>query len=142
MMKNTEENHLANKHFDDWNELAKSLHKKGEKFPFRERDLWWYAAGENIGTEINGKGERFARPILIVRKYGEDGFFGVPISSQLHNGIWYAEFIHKNKVQCALLSQASTYSVHRLYGRIGRIGRDNFARIIQALAELLLKLPT
>jgi len=128
-----------NKRFDEWNELKKSLHENAKKFPFRERDSWWYAAGENIGTEVNGKGSRFSRPILVIRKYGEEGFFGVPISSQIHGGIWYAKFKCNGQTQCALLSQAGTYSVHRLYHRISRIKGEDFEMILTKLGQLLFK---
>ncbi len=37
----------------------------------REGDIWRYAAGENIRTEINGKSERFSGPVLVVKKFGQ-----------------------------------------------------------------------
>ena len=117
------------KNFDEWNKLKKALHSSAKKIPFHEREIWWYAAGENIGIEVNGKNERFSRPILIIRKYGDEGFFGIPITSQFHSGRWYEGFVYKDRMQFALLSQARTCSVFRLYQKIGRIPSDDFYRI-------------
>lgn len=55
---------MTKKHFDEWNNIKKALEKNNAEFPFREREVWWYAAGENLGSEIAGKGTRFSRPIL------------------------------------------------------------------------------
>lgn len=59
---------MEEKRFDEWNELKKKLHENAKIINFKERDIWWYASGENIGHEINGKNARFSRPILIIRK--------------------------------------------------------------------------
>lgn len=66
---------MEEKRFDEWNEVKKILQLNSKAILFRERDVWWYAAGENLGSEINGKGKLFSRPILIIRKYGKTTFF-------------------------------------------------------------------
>ena len=127
------------KHFDIWMPLKERIHSIGRKWKFREGEIWWMAIGENVGTEINGKGDNFLRPILVVRKYGPGGFFGVPLSSQKHEGMWYANFLLKNREQCALLSQASSFCSYRLYGFIGRLSKSVFEQIVDDLEKLLFK---
>ena len=129
---------MEEKRFDEWNELKKKLHKDNKVLICREREIWWASIGENIGTEINGKGENFLRPVLIVRKHGAS-FFGVPLSSKLHRGMWYNWFEYRGRIQCALLSQAKTISVNRLRYKMGRIPREDFERINGALSGLLFK---
>ena len=107
---------------------------------FREREVWWYAAGENLGSEINGKGLKFSRPILIIRKYGKTTFFGVPLSTQRLSGFWYHDVTVKGITRCALLSQASSYSALRLYKKIDRVSETEFTRICLKLSWLLLKI--
>ena len=126
------------KHFDKWNELKKKIHAKEVLPIYHEREIWWISIGENIASEINGKGEDFLRPVLVVRKYG-NLFFGVPLSSQLHHGIWYERFEYKGRMQCALLSQASKYSANRLQYRMGRIPLFDYMRINESLTKLLFK---
>lgn len=125
---------------NDWNELKKMLQRNAKTIPFREREIWWYAAGENLGSEINGKGERFSRPILIIRKYGATTFFGVPLSTRKATGFWYASVMVGNNEGCALLSQASSFSVFRLYERIDRLSEAEFNKICLKLGKLLLKI--
>ena len=130
---------MIEKHFDEWNEIKKNLESNKAKFPFREREIWWYAAGENLGSEIDGKGVRFSRPILIFRKYGETTFFGIPLSTRTSGGLWYSRITVRGESRCALLSQAGSYSVKRLYGRIGKISKIEFEEISEKLRILLFK---
>lgn len=115
------------------------IHETGREWQFREKEIWWMAIGENIGTEVNGKGDDFLRPVLIIRKYGPKGFFGVPLTSQEHIGIWYANFETNGKKQCALLSQAGSFCSYRLYNSIGRITEKDFEIVLQKLRELIFK---
>ena len=126
------------KQFDEWNEKKKEIHYARNLPLYHEREIWWLAIGENIGAEINGKGTDFLRPVLIIRKYG-DLFFGVPLSSQIHQGMWYDQFEYKGKPQCVLLSQASTFSTNRLRYKMGRMPMPVFQRICDSLITLLFK---
>lgn len=128
------------KRFDEWNESKKSLDASVTQPFFHEREVRWYAAGENIGREISGKGERFSRPILIVRKYGKESFFGIPLSSKIHNGIWYADIIINGTKRTALLSQAGSFSAKRLFDKIDTIPIDEFEKIIDAFVCLIKKI--
>lgn len=139
MRDNKIETTADSKHFDTWMPLKECIHFTGREWAFREKEIWWMAIGENVGTEVNGKGDNFLRPVLIIRKYGAGGFFGVPLSSQVHNGIWYTSFTSKGRQQCALLSQASSFSSYRLYGYISKISKLDFGRVINNLKKLLFK---
>ena len=125
--------------YDAWNELKKKLQGIDEPPLFRERDIWWYAAGENLGSEIDGKGLHFSRPVLIFRKYGKTTFFGIPLSTRKGEGLWYSDVTVKGQKRCALLSQASSLSTKRLYSRIGIISKTEFEEIGKKLKVLLFK---
>lgn len=125
--------------FDAWNEVKKKLDHNAMRLIFYEREVWWYAAGKNLGTEIDGKNERFSRPILIIRKYGPEGFLGIPLSSKIHSGRWYTTCNLNGKAQCALLSQVGSFSVQRLYSKIGRIKAKEFLGILDSLEKLIFK---
>lgn len=49
------------------------------------------------------------------------GFLGVPLTSQAHEGTWYVPFVFKNRKQVAVLSQVRTFSVFRLYEKMGTV---------------------
>ena len=36
---------------------------------FYEREVWWTAIGHNVGNEEDGKGAKYARPVLVLRKF-------------------------------------------------------------------------
>ncbi len=127
------------KHFEIWMPQKQKIHETGRKWQFREKEIWWMAIGENVGTEINGKGNNFLRPILVVRKYGPKGFFGIPLSSQVHQGLWYADFETNGRKQCALLSQAGSFCSYRLYNFIAKISEEDFNKVLSKLRELIFK---
>ena len=86
------------KDFDNWNELKKKLEKR-EKFPsFQEREIWWMNLGLNIGNEQCGKGNRLVRPVLILKKFNNHFFFGVPMSSIQKDNIYYSILNLKIKI--------------------------------------------
>lgn len=102
----------------------------------REGEVWWFADGQNVGVEINGKGERFARPILILTKFGKLSFTGIPLTSKRHNGSWYVEFTFKEKTSYAVLCQAKMCSVYRLYRKMGVLPEQDFNKIGIAFLKL------
>ena len=134
-----EEPNINTENYDEWNEIKKSIQENNKILPFREREVWWYAAGKNIGTEINGKGARFSRPILIIRKYGQSSFLGIPLSTQLHQGRWYTYIDIKKEKRCVLLSQVGSFSAKRLLSRIGKISVVDFEGVCGELGRLIFK---
>lgn len=68
------------KHFDDWNHQKKIVDARSEAH-FREGDIWWIWCGLNIGIEIDGKGENYRRPVLILKKFNKFGFLAIPLST-------------------------------------------------------------
>ena len=47
---------------------------------------------KRLDVEINGKHEKFSRPIVVLKKISRFGFMGVPLTSQDHKGNWYVPF--------------------------------------------------
>lgn len=130
---------MTEKRFDEWNELKKTIHTRNKQREYREGEVWWYFAGENIGREINGKGPIFIRPILIIRKYGKESFFGVPLSTKAQTGRWFSPLEVNRKPAVVLLSQAGSFSVNRLRGCLDRISGPELSRIREELSYLLFK---
>lgn len=77
------------KKFDNWNEIKKNLHGEHKAVIFKERDIFWVSIGINIGYEQDGKGEIFSRPVVIVKKYNNNLFFGVPLSTTIREGSFF-----------------------------------------------------
>jgi mRNA interferase MazF len=60
-----------------------------------EREIWWAAIGLNIGFEEDGKGAEYARPVLVVRKFGGGLFYALPLSTTERRGPFYHPFEYK-----------------------------------------------
>ena len=125
------------KKFSEWNELKIQLHNNKKEQYFKERDIFWVSIGVNIGFEQDGKGGIFSRPVLIVKKYGKNIFFGIPLSTQLKEGSFFFDFELDGQKSSALLVQARIYDAKRLENKIGKIFVDDFKRLKTKLGELL-----
>ncbi len=128
---------MEEKKFDEWNEEKKKLHENGNLRTVNEGEIWWCAMGENIGVEINGKGTDFIRPILVLRKLSKFGFIGIPLTSQYHDGTWYAHFRFKGRDEYAVFAQMRNISVKRLYRNMGRADDGDLKAIRKGLIEFL-----
>ena len=129
--------HNDNKNFRGWIKLKAKLHFSHHICAIKEGDVWWCAVGENVGTEINGKSDTFARPVLVLRKLSSLNFIGVPLTSKNHDGSWYVSFIFKNKNQTAVLSQIRNFSVSRLYNKMGVVPRTDLDLVKKGLFDLI-----
>ena len=127
--------------YDEWNEVKKSIAIDKVVRHFKEREIFYMKMGKNIGFEQNGKGENFVRPVIILKKFNHDMFYGVPLSSQSKEGIFYYSFEFKkgNSVSenIALLSQMRLFSATRLLNKIGMISKDDFRELKVKLKELI-----
>ena len=52
---------------DNWNNVKQNTQKIDKKVYFKERDVFWLKVGENIGFEQSGKGDKFQRPVLVLK---------------------------------------------------------------------------
>lgn len=125
------------KKFSEWNELKIQLHNNKKEQYFKERDIFWVSIGVNIGFEQDGKGEIFSRPVLIVKKYGKNIFFGIPLSTQLKEGSFFFDFELDGQKSSALLVQARIYDAKRLENKIGKLSVEDFKRLKIKPGELL-----
>lgn len=119
------------KDFDRWNRRKKALDASGERrrFFYYEREIWWCSMGVNIGVEMDGKHHRFERPILILRKFNKDMFWGVPLTSKERVGNFYQKVAHASGASWAILSQLRTWSSKRLIRKLGIADFGDFRRI-------------
>ena len=125
------------KEFERWNDLKQNIDDSKKEIIFKNRDIFWASIGINIGYEQDGKGKIFSRPILVVKKFNNNIFFGIPLSSQIKKGSFFFEFILNNKPSNALLVQGRIYDAKRLENKIGMISKDDFYNLKNSLKELL-----
>ncbi|MYE38514.1 MAG: type II toxin-antitoxin system PemK/MazF family toxin [Candidatus Spechtbacteria bacterium SB0662_bin_43] len=66
--------------FSVWHRQKKTLQSRRSVI-FKEREIWWCSVGINVGYEVDGKGQDFARPVLVLKKVSNENFIGLPITS-------------------------------------------------------------
>ena len=127
-----------NKKFDEWNVVKKRTQSKKIVAFFKEREIYWANIGENIGFEQDGKGSDFMRPLLVFRKYSNNLFLGIPLSTTLKDGSFFFNFqFMSEKKSCALLVQARTFDSKRLDRKIGMINKNDFAKLEDSMKSLM-----
>ena len=127
---------LKSELFDVWINLKKAIHASSRIPAIKQGEVWWCAMGENVGIEINGKNQVFSRPVLIFKKLSRFGFVGIPLTSQPHSGCWYVPFNFQGKTSIAVLSQIRTFSVLRLYRRMGTLPESDLRMIKEGFLRL------
>jgi mRNA interferase MazF len=127
--------------FNNWNEVKKETNEEKVLVGFRNRDIFYMKMGQNIGFEQNGKGTNFVRPIIVLKKFNKNMFFGIPLSTQIKEGDFYYYLEFKNKVgiskNIALLSQMKLYSTNRLLNKIGVMDKDDFQKMKDKFKKLI-----
>lgn len=118
--------------FWDWTE-EKIKHDLGSaKGPnyFNEGEIWWAALGKNVGSEIDGKSERFSRPVFILKRYSPDTCLILPSTTQIEVGKYYHYSIQIGSVPSVLvLTQVRTVSTKRLLKKIQKVDQKTLESI-------------
>lgn len=92
----------------------------------------------NVGYEQDGKGDDFLRPIVIVKKFGKDTFWGVPLTTKLKNErpYFFSFTFVEGTTSIAVLSQIRLIDARRLSYILGRINDEDFMKLKEKLKEL------
>ncbi|MDR0887489.1 MAG: type II toxin-antitoxin system PemK/MazF family toxin [Candidatus Nomurabacteria bacterium] len=131
---------MNKKDYIKWMKLKKLINNSARKTVFyKERDIWWVSVGENIGSEQDGKGELFFRPVLVIKGFNKELFWGVPLSTTKNRGRFYHPFQAENvtKVSVALLSQMRPFDTGRLVKKEGIISIYDFTKVKAKIKKFL-----
>jgi mRNA interferase MazF len=125
------------KRFLEWIGLKEKLHTKEHKPPLVSKgDLWWASVGENIGSEINGKSDKFSRPVIIYKKLSHGFYFIIPTTTKYRQGSWYVTFRHQERDVTACLHQVRAIDYRRLYSKLGTLDDEDMARVKEGFHKL------
>ena len=128
--------------FDNWNEVKQNLNSKKQIIGFNVGDVLFVSVGQNVGFETYGKGEEFLRPVVVIKKFGKDSFYGVPLSTNNKEGYFYYTFSYKEGVKStALLSQVRLFDAKRVKYRSGYLKKRDFEKLIERVLEVITPLP-
>lgn len=126
------------KDFDNWNEKKKTIHDNNESKLYHTRELWWCSLGVNIGSEQDGTGKDYERPVLIYKGLSKQTCIVLPLTS--------SKEVHKMRIPIgkvdgvnasAILSQIKVIDTKRLINKLGFVDIETFKIITKAVKGLL-----
>jgi mRNA interferase MazF len=117
------------KDFDSWNDKKKEIEKEIRSISIRSGEIRWFSCGVNIGSEIDGKGESFTRPCLIVHVIGKMSALVIPMSSKKKEWAGRREIMHGESVDYLCIDQMKIVSQKRIFRRVGRISETKLSVI-------------
>lgn len=124
------------KDFDSWNKIKKEL-SEGKRVYFYKGEVWFTSIGKNIGDEEDGKNFSFERPVLIVRKFNNNIFLGVPLTSnEKKEGKYYHKLI-SFPGSTGILSQIRLFDAKRLLRLMGKINNEELKDIKIKLGKVV-----
>lgn len=126
------------KRFIDWI-IAKIIIDKTERrdFTINEYQVFWCSLGENIGDEENGKGDYFRRPVLVFKKFNNNIFWGIPLSTKIKDNKYYVKILLKDEEVSAMISQLRVLDTKRLDEYVGYVSRVDFIKIQNRIIDII-----
>jgi mRNA-degrading endonuclease toxin of MazEF toxin-antitoxin module len=124
------------KDFVGWHNIKLTLNER-KGATFKEREVWWSSIGVNVGHEEDGKHSQYFRPVLVLRKFNNHIFWGVPLTTQIKTNPYYFKMHFKEKDQCAMLAQMRLFDSKRLSDKMGQIPMSSFDDIRAAIKNML-----
>jgi mRNA interferase MazF len=120
-----------------WFKIKMEIEQSRQNIYVNEREICFIHMGKNIGFEQNGKHIRFERPVVVIKKFGNQTFIGVPLTKQIKSGKFYFKFKISESISIAILSQIRLFDTKRVARKIGYIDSTQFILLKKALKKLL-----
>ena len=102
--------------FDRWNEIKKRLAGNASRPPAfpKNGEVWMCTLGRNLGREQDGGMRDFSRPVLVVKKFNNEIFWVVPLSTKQKPLDFYFNYADPNGTPVAVvLAQLRLVSINR-----------------------------
>ena len=113
------------KEFDRWNRVLKRMNQRKRLPLFSEREIWMVAWGVCSGSELDGKGENFGRPVLVYKKLNRRKFFAIPMSSRTKDLPGW----HIYKKHSLVIEESRPLDANRLLKKKEKISVGEFEKV-------------
>ena len=132
--------------YNNWNLVKIGIEKQNRQYYVKEREVVWIHLGKNVGDEENGKGYKFQRPVLVLKVFNANIFYGIPLSTKIKpNNKYYLNInLHTKDVndlpivelRSIILSHARLFDTKRVNDRLGYIEKEDFVKSKNAFKAL------
>jgi mRNA interferase MazF len=123
------------KDFENWHKVKQSLNKRemevdlSDESKLRNGEIRWANIGVNIGSEIDGKGNIFTRPVIVLHLIGKNSALVVPLSTKVEQRAGYFYIEVRGERVCYCINQIKVISVKRLQERISKLTSDKILEV-------------
>lgn len=126
------------KDFDGWSVDKKRLDATAGRPFYHAREIWWCSVGVNVGNELDGTGREHDRPVIVLRPFNAETFFGICLVGHAKTGRYYFPLGQiSDREAVANLSQARLFDTKRLIRKIGTLDEPIFRQLAKALSLTL-----
>jgi mRNA-degrading endonuclease toxin of MazEF toxin-antitoxin module len=127
------------KDFWQWHEQKTNIEQNKVRPFFHEREVWFSSLGTNVGYEQDGKGRRFLRPVVIMKKFNNEICWTLPLTRTHKEGKYYVRVAISGDsyVSVVILSQLRLCDAKRLQYKVGDISPQAFKEVKKHLKRLL-----
>jgi mRNA interferase MazF len=128
------------KDFDNWNEKKKNINEAGESKLYHARELWWCSLGMNVGSEEDGTGKEYERPILILKGLGPKICIVLPLTTSKSRHpmrVPIGTIDSAGKENSVIISQIKVIDTKRLIDRIGFLDTEKFEEVRKTIKGIL-----
>lgn len=129
---------MHQKDYSDWHRVKSVLNNSKERVNFHDREIWFATLGSNVGSEQDGRGKKYLRPVVIIRKFNSEVCLVVPLTKTQKSGMHYYPFSYQEGcISTAILSQIRLVDSKRLMYKSGNIEKSDFNALKQKLRQLI-----
>ncbi len=118
------------KPFNIWNRSKKQLNAETHSPFFYPGEIWHCALGLNVGSEQDGKGANFSRPVIVIKKFNSRLLWIAPMTSTMRFYVGTIQLpLSPGRISTILLSQLRLIDSRRLVHRKGTVKAEHFRQI-------------
>ncbi len=135
---------IMEKGFDQWNEIKKKLETLDVPLDIlpRVREVWMCSLGKNLGFEQNGSGDNFSRPMLVLKKFNNQMFWVLPLSTKQKGYDFYYNFTDPAGEKVSIiLAQLRLMSIKRFQRALYELPKGNFTEVRSRIMGLIQSKP-
>jgi mRNA interferase MazF len=97
----------------------------------------WNTLKQNLNAK-DAQNKTFSRPIVVIRSFSREVFWGIPLTSKLKKSEYYYSFLFNGNTTTAILTQMRLFDVKRLTRKIGLINTNDYEMIRKKIINLLI----
>jgi mRNA-degrading endonuclease toxin of MazEF toxin-antitoxin module len=126
------------KDFTEWQRVKQGIQDHNKHLFVAEREVRWCFVGLNVGSEMDGGGVRYSRPVLIIKKTTPNTCLCIPLTTKQGQGPDFVGIdLGDGVLRKAILSQIKLIDTKRLRELIAVIDEDQFQKIKRAVVDML-----